>query len=393
MDQPTARTADKNLVVSPSRNWWPLTLSFAAIILAVHLFPYLKISKPTIAENRVLSTAPRFPTSLDDWSSIPSKLDSFVIDQFPVRTYLISGINYLRYKLGYSGSNKVIVGKDGWLFYDDGGYLALAAGHQKLEKEGIDNWVQGLSQRIRYSQRNGAKFYFLLGPIKEDIYPEYRPAWMPSERVRTEVDDIIAAAQAAGYDQVIDPRPAILDQKSQQKLYDEYDTHWTGLGAYIGYEALMSRIAKDLPSLAPLPITAFQPVHGGIGGVPRNLSLMLGIDDFVAHDRVTFATAITHDPKKTTFLSNDHSWVAPQVLHTDANTGKTLLLLRDSFASELLPMLKEQFETIITAHVQDGFFRKDLVEQFKPDVIVVEVIESGIRHSMREMPELELKAD
>ncbi|MGK9518008.1 hypothetical protein O6467_24950, partial [Salmonella enterica subsp. enterica] len=85
----------------------------------------------------------------------------------------------------------------------------------------------------------------------------------------------------------------------------------------------------------------------------------------------------THPPEKTTFLSDNHSWVAPQVLHTEAKTGKTLLLLRDSFSTELLPLLKKHFDTIVMAHVQDGFFRTDLIEQFNPDAVAIVVIETG----------------
>ncbi len=115
---------------------------------------------------------------------------------------------------------------------------------------------------------------------------------------------------------------------------------------------------------------------------------MLGISDFVPHDRVSFAGMQTHPPEKTTFLSDNHSWVAPQVLHTEAKTGKTLLLLRDSFSTELLPLLKKHFDTIVMAHVQDGFFRTDLIEQFNPDAVAIVVIETGTRHSMGMIPSL-----
>jgi len=374
--------------MAKSRNWWPLVASMLVTVVFFHVFPYLKVSPPTIAENRVLASAPSFPKTLGDWGTLPPKLESFAIDQFPLRPYLISGLNLLRYTLGYSGSSKVIVGKDGWLFYDDGGHMALTAGKQMLDKASLDMWVQGLRQRIAYTERMGAKFYFLLGPIKEDIYPEHRPAWMPAVRVATEVDAMVEASHSAGFDQVIDPRPLILKEKNDQQLYDEYDTHWTGLGGYLGYRVLMQRISKDFAGMDPLALSTFKVEDLSKIGAPRNLSLMLGIADYFSHDRVSFTPLVTHPPERTLFLSDDHSWVAPQVLYTDANTGKTLVLLRDSFSNELLPLLKHHFSTIVVAHVQDGFFRPDLIERFKPDAVVVEVIESGARHSMALMPNL-----
>lgn len=151
----------------------------------------------------------------------------------------------------------------------------------------------------------------------------------------------------------------------------------------------MTRMAQDFPEMAPLPLSAFTPLNLPSSEQPRDLSLMLGIADFVPHDRVTFAGALTHDPDKTTFLSDNHSWVAPQILHTDAKTGKTLLLLRDSFTTELLPFLKTHFETIVMAHLQDGFFRTDLIEKYKPDAVAIVIIETGTRHTMSPMPDLD----
>lgn len=371
--------------------WRALIIGIVLVISAFHLFPLLKLNKPSIAENRVLTVAPELPKSINDWSALPTKLDAYVMDNFPLRDFLISGLNFFRYTLGYSGTSRIIVGQHGWLFYDDGTHLSIMSGGLMLDNASIDYWVRGFQQRAEYLKRKGTKFYFMVAPVKEDIYPEHRPEWMPSNRTTTEIDKIISATKSAGYDQIVDPRGAILKEKNNQKLYDEYDTHWTGLGAYIGYKQLMTRMAQDFPEMAPLPISAFTPLTPLSSEQPRDLSLMLGIADFVPHDRVTFAGALTHDPDKTTFLSDNHSWVAPQILHTDAKTGKTLLLLRDSFTTELLPFLKAHFETIVMAHLQDGFFRTDLIEKYKPDAVAIVIIETGTRHTMSLIPDLDSK--
>ncbi|KAA8559044.1 hypothetical protein FX985_05412 [Pseudomonas extremaustralis] len=375
--------------IAPISSWRALIIGILLAVALFHLFPLLKLKNPDIAENRVLASAPELPKNPNDWSALPAKLDSYVMDNFPLRDFLISGLNFFRYKLGYSGTSRIIVGQHGWLFYDDGTHLSIISGSLMLDDTSIDYWVKGFQQRAEYLKRKGMKFYFMVAPVKEDIYPEHRPEWMPANRTTTEIDKIISAAKSAGYDQIVDPRAALLTEKYNQKLYDEYDTHWTGLGAYIGYRQLMTRMAQDFPDMAPLPISAFKPLSPSSSEQPRDLSLMLGIADFVPHNRVTFAGVLTHDPNKTTFLSDNHSWVAPQILHTDAKTGKTLLLLRDSFTTELLPFLKAHFDTIIMAHLQDGFFRKDLIEKYKPDAVAIVIIETGTRHTMSLIPELD----
>jgi hypothetical protein len=253
----------------------------------------------------------------------------------------------------------------------------------------MSDWVKGFQQRVNYAERNGAKFYMLLGPVKEDIFPEYRPSWMPGSRVNTEVDDFIRLTRSAGLDQIVDPRPSLLEIKSNKKIWHKYDTHWTGLGAYEGYKALMERISRDFPDLKPLPLSSFTPSQPNPALIPRDLSLMLGVSRFVPHSGVSYATFPLHDPEHTEFLSERKAWPAPQVLYTGSPNGRTLVLMRDSFGTELLPFLKPHFSRIVMSHVQDGFFRRDFIEKYKPDVVVLEVIENGARFTMNISPELE----
>ena len=85
-----------------------------------------------------------------------------------------------------------------------------------------------------------------------------------------------------------------------------------------------------------------------------------------------------HDDNRTTYLNDKRDWTAPQVLETDSSSQRTLLLMRDSFSTELIPLLKLHFRRIIVVHVQDGFCRKDLIERYRQDTIVVEVIRTSL---------------
>ncbi|AJZ58483.1 hypothetical protein OI25_833 [Paraburkholderia fungorum] len=366
----------------PSRSPWLLIGVTIVAILGAHLFGLLQRQPSGLDENRVLAARPSFPRSIGEWRTLADRWDSYLTDHFPPRTQIIGLVNYARYRLGYSGSKKVVVGENGWLFYDDGSHLAMAAGKRQLTSEQISDWIGGFKERQAYLKARRSSFYMLLGPVQEDIFPENRPTWMPKHTFKTEVDQILQAAQQSGIDAIVDPRKGLVAAKAQTDVYDQFDTHWTGLGAYIAYSELMSRIHQDYPDMGPLPLSYFVPTRQGPNQTARALSLMLGIADFVPHDRVSYATIPIHDPAQTIFLSPRHDWTAPQILLTGRGEGKTLLLLRDSFATELLPFLKPHFSRIITAHLQDGAFREDLIRRFKPDVVIVEVIETGARHVM-----------
>ncbi|MFL9928032.1 hypothetical protein P0D88_01890 [Paraburkholderia sp. RL18-103-BIB-C] len=347
------------------------------------MFGFLGLKPPTLSENRILATRPTMPHTPAEWGSLASRWDAYLTDNFPPRAYIIGNLNYARYLMGYSGSKKIIVGQHGWLFYDDSLHLSTIAGTRRLSGPEISNWVKGFQQRKEYLKGQGAKFYLIIGPTKEDIYPENRPSWMPAHRVDTELDDIFRAAKAAGINTIVDPRTALIEEKHRLPLWDGNESHWTGHGAYIAYSQLLARMHLDMPDVQPFPERHFAGIGKETMGRKSDLAMMLGIDDFTKVSRFTYdAVPTANDLSRIIFLSDRHDWTAPAVHMTGAPGGRTLLLLRDSFATEMIPLLEQNFSRIVIAHTQDGFFRKDLVEKFKPDAVVLEIIEPGLRYTM-----------
>ena len=80
-------------------------------------------------------------------------------------------------------------------------------------------------------------------------------------------------------------------------------------------------------------------------------------------------------------------------METGNPDGPTLLMTGDSFSNAILPFILPHFSRIIFAHHQDGFFRDDLLAQFNPDVVVIEVFEPGMRHAMSERRTKPAKVD
>lgn len=378
-------------VASSNRNFWPLILSVITFILIVHIVPFLGVKKPNLVENRAPTSIPKFPSTWRELSDIPHRLDDFVENNFPIRSYIIASLNYIRYKSGYSGTKRVLVGQNGWLFYN-GDYLSFGSGQYTKNPEDIKSWVNGFQQRATYLRRNGSSFYMLIAPIQETIYPENLPTWATPILGASSTDMFISAAQNAGITQIVNPSDALIEAKNSYAVYDEFDTHWTAYGSYIAYRELMNRIAVEHPEMQPLPLSSFQLSDTPIQLKPRNMANMLGIGDFVMKERSTFIQpGPIHDLEYIDFLSTRTDWTAPQVLHTNSKSGRSLLLLRDSFSRELLPLLKTHFTTIIAVHSQDGFFRPDLVEKFHPDVVILEIIEPSVRFVLQPIPELETR--
>jgi hypothetical protein len=251
----------------------------------------------------------------------------------------------------------------------------------------IRSWLTIMSGRTEALHARGAPYLVVVPPVKETIYPQFGPAWYagPSASRITIVGPQLATAAGAG--DVLYLHPWIeAATRAGRKTYSRHDTHWTGYGAYAGYVGLMDKLHGMGVTDGPRPLSEFELVGGSQKGRPRDLALMLGVASFVDIDFPHIDNPKGVAKLQVTYLSDKHDWTAPQVWETGEVGKPVLLMTRDSFSNEILPMMLSHFSRIVLTHSQDGFWRQDVIDRFKPDVVILEVIEPGLRVSMGEGP-------
>jgi hypothetical protein len=218
--------------------------------------------------------------------------------------------------------------------------------------------------------------------VKEAVYPQYGPAWFSGPAPGRAATALPQLAAEHGAGDVLYLRTRLLEApRADGMTFSRHDTHWTGEGAYSGYAGLMDRLHARGLTDGPRPRSDFQQVAGGPRG-PRDLALMLGVASFVRLDAPHLISRSPAPAAHVTYLAARRDWTAPQVVDTGQAGKPVLLMTRDSFSNELLPFLYPHFSRIILSHDQDGFWRPDLIDRFKPDIVVLEVVEPGLRFAM-----------
>ena len=370
--------------LSEREQWWR-SLLLAAAVLAIQLgmfFPGRLIAEPQFNEKRVLAGWPVWPSNPEKWRALPKAVDAWVQDHFPARTRLIAGLNWLRYKAGDSGVRSVIVGRHGWLFHDDGSHLGMSNALQRLTDNEVAVWVAALAMRTKQAADAGAVFFVLVPPVQERVYPEHAPAWYADQGLATDAYRLLDGARDAGLANVLYLLPEMQRIRIESPpAYTPFDIHWTGYGAHAGYRALAQQLRQSDSPIEEWPIDRYSRLDNP--RVPRGTARMLGIAGFVHADYPQFEHPQTIRRIKVSYLTERHDWRGARVMDTGVVGGPTLLMTGDSFSIELLPFLLPHFSRVVFAHQQDGFFREDLIEEFTPDVVVLEVIEPGVRHAMR----------
>jgi hypothetical protein len=358
-------------------HWHRLIGASAALVAAGVLVPGT-LKAPQLVENRVLAKLPAMPRDLAALQALPKAMDAYVGDHFPARTYLIPWLNGLRLAFGVSGSEKIIVGREGWLFYDNDTHLGDARGAPGVTRDQARRWLLTLAGRTEALERQGIPYVVLLAPLKEAVYPQFAPDWYDGPSPDRPSLALTELSARAGVGQVVYPYEPIAEQAHWgYKAYSRHDTHWTGLGAYTGYAALMTRLQALGVTEGPRPFADFSELEAEPLAQPHDLAQMLGVASFVGIDFPQIVDPDAAKRLKVTYLTADREWRAPQVIDTGQAGKPVLLITRDSFATALTPFLYGHFSRIVMVHNDDGDWREDLIARFRPDVVILEVVESG----------------
>ena len=308
-------------------------------------------------------------------------------DHFPIRPQLIGWLNRPRMLVGVSGSKRVIIGRDGWLFFDDDTHLGAARGDPPMSSPELRQWLTTLAGRTESLKARGITYLVVATPVKETIYPQFGPHWYHGPNPDRPAMRLPRLAQSSGAGDILYLYPAVAEATRRgQTTYSRHDTHWNGYGGYAGYAAIMNHLHALGLTEGPRPLSDFILLDAAPAVAPRDLALMLGVASFVPVKFPHIDSPDSAAKLSIQYLTAKADWTSPQVIETGEAGKPVLLMTRDSFSNEILPFLYPHFSRIVLAHNQDGAWRPDLIDRFKPDLVILELIEPGLRVGMGDGP-------
>jgi alginate O-acetyltransferase complex protein AlgJ len=332
-------------------------------------------------ENRVLAAKPAF--SLKTIDSYPAAYEKWYNDHFLWRSSILRWHHLMSYFI-FSKSpipQKVAIGKDGWLFETDK-ERAFFIGAFTRSDEDIKKLIDELRDRTETYAKMGIKFYVLLAPMKQEIYPEKLPAYYRRSPNGTLTDKITAAIKKDPAINFIDCKAELLEQKKTQHVYYKTDNHWNELGGYYAYKTIINRLSLDFPALKPIPLTHIQfKKELRTGG---NLATMMGLDFHLYEEH--FSPKILQS--KATAAAKRNYPVPPGFVKVAEyemgfeQADKALpkaVFIRDSYGEDLIPYLKENFSrSLFIFDAWKYMFNKEIIEAEQPDIVVLEIFEPYI---------------
>ena len=184
--------------------------------------------------NERLSDAPQWQDKEGNWTkNYLSDLASWVSDRFFLRQELISLDNWLTATVfGNSGEDKVILGKDGWLFFTE--TLDDYTGTDPMSQRELFSAAKNLQLMQLYCRHEGKDFAFMIAPNKNSVYSAY----MPDYGVKAEETDASRLMQLLEEMDVKTVDLFTAFRQVGQPLYFAHDSHWNSRGAALGADAV-----------------------------------------------------------------------------------------------------------------------------------------------------------
>lgn len=321
-------------------------------VLCVNFILFFTVKKyeiDTIANKEKLSF-PMYDSS--GLSGFMEHYEAYFTDHFPYKYAYIKTLNYIK-KVSlksYTASDKVIVGKNKWLYYNASIFDSLGlnehCGYYQWNANQLQKVVSNLKAIQIFCQKNNIQFQLLICPSKQSMYPQYLPAYYTQK-------------QDNRYDQLHQAFPEALNLKnillsykktSGKLLYYKTDTHWNLLAGAIACKAIAQRLKPYFPNIITFNDISIKDSAIDSG---KDLANMLAL-------KHCFADTIY------------------QIQFNEKNTVKIphVLIVHDSFLESLEPGFDYLFSKITKRQLFiDGIPSPELLLKEKPDVFIIELTE------------------
>ena len=292
-------------------------------------------------ENRLLAQKPEFSRESVFDGSFMEKYDSYVTDQFVGRDKWINVKTRADVAMQRHEVNGVYLGSDGYLI------------EQHLEADYPDELVEKkLTLLKNLVERWDAKV--MLVPTADNILMDKLPAYAEYYDQSALLESV---REQVGEEHYIDVYNTLWEHRGEE-IYYRTDHHWTSLGAYYGYQtwraateqkrrifhAEAKTVSEDflgtLHSKINLPVS---PDTIEYYPVTELLKVQLTYDLQTKSDSFYEESYLETKNQYGYFLDDNHAFIE---IDTGYHNGKTLFVIKDSYANCMIPLLAFHYEKV-----------------------------------------------
>lgn len=322
---------------------------FIVALAALTVFDILSPAKErSETENRELAQLPAFsPEKVFD-GSFTKEYESYVVDQFTWRDGWIRIKSATERALGKTMTNGV--------YFADDGYYIEHKSRSDIDLEQLEKNIGYLESFYdKVSDMIDGETLVAIAPTASVILSDKLPRFN-DEYAWNDVLDRLKSELGEGF---VDLRE-VLDEHKDEYIYYRTDHHWTSDGAYYAYTELMKHFGIEPLSLDELDRTTLDEDFFGTviaklnietepdivvkyePKTPQSLSVSYNLGAKLTDTLYDESKLETRD-KYAYFLGGNDALVE---IETGADTGRILMLAKDSYANCMISLLTAHFDKL-----------------------------------------------
>ena len=314
-------------------------------------------------EKRELQTRPEISITKVLDGRFQKKYESYLREQFPGRDHWVSFQTDMELFMGKNEIHNVYIGKNH--------YLLEHYTEKEFDPQQISKNLQALEKFVGKAKQN-ADVHVMMVPTKSWVLREKLPAFAPHYKEQKFYD---ALQQKLEKEDVLISVEPVLDAHKEEEIYYRTDHHWTTLGAWYAYEQYTKAVGGDLQRAQGKK--KFRCISKDFYGTTyAKINYARQADKIEIYEPADKLRVVYNMGEKKTKTLYDFSFLKTadqySVFTGGIKNGKTLLLIKDSFANSILPFLAEDYEKLVVVDLRQLNVSGDrLLEMFSPTDILI----------------------
>ena len=290
----------------------------------------------------------KFPAYMEEGRlnvDFSNQFESWLNDRIPYRAELLAASNMLKSELLHAPSSNVIVGKDGWLFYEteSADYMDTNA----MTDDQIKAAAVTLSLIEEAIEDKGGHFLFVPMPNKASVYGEYMPSCY-KQAAENNLSRLTEALKA--YHVSFADMKELLTKYKDEGLYHRRDSHWNYKGALLGYYTIVNMLKGEYKDYSSASVTEAKDWRADLD---KLLYPAGGYMDYqyyydIDYDKFMFVSPAgvrDTDEQLLNFMSDkEQGDDFFRTKNREIKDGSSLYMVRDSFGRALLPFMIDNYE-------------------------------------------------
>ena len=351
------------------------SIAFTIIFMLILILPLLRLDPHgggvSEEENRVLASRPSISDAIHRPIVFIREFDDWFTDNIGFRKRMIElrkNIDRIDRPTQYSdGVNIYLIGQQGHIYFasEGGRLISKFQGNQYLTDEQLIGLADRLNGIGQFLDERDTPFLFVICPDKESVYPEYYPRSIHRGPDPIQLEIITEYLRDNSNVNLYNSRQILMSEKDNFLVYNRAEgdiTHYNAIGGFIEYEEMMRHFSAYFPEMTPFTIDDTNIVYDeddipSVSLKEGSSSHLLGSEFFAGLDLID--------------AFNESNYVFE---NKDPDLP-TILIMGDSYTDLFTPFVSQHFgKTIIVHYLNIGRFR-ELVDLYKPDMVVIQVAE------------------